>query len=188
MVSKSRSWRGVGPLGVDGGAEEAVAGFLQRGERVLDVALEAGVRGLHDDEVVEAGVDLKVCRFARARLWWSGLVGAAHEGGGVRLAVDGEALPDCAFDRDRGGGDLRVAGEQEVDEFLGVVLHRGGGGVARDRVDGVLHGVGGEDFAVVAVVVRGVEVAGEQDLHGPLAQVVAVGRRVTFIRRTRDFP
>ncbi len=97
---------------------------------------------------------------------------ASHEGGGVGFVVDGEALPQGAFDGDGGGGDLRVAAEEKVGEFFGVVFHRSGGGVARDGVDGVLHGVGGEDFAVVAVEVGGVEISFEEDLHGPFAEVV----------------
>jgi hypothetical protein len=71
------------------------------------------------------------------------------------LAVDGEALPEGGFDDDFGGGDLRVAGEDVVDELLGVGFHAGGFGLVRDEVDGVLHGVGGEDFGVVAEGVGG---------------------------------
>ena len=130
--------------------------------------------------LVKAGDDAE---FAGARARDGGrldLARAAHEAGGMRLAVDGEALPHGAFDRDRDGGDLRIAAEQEVDQLLGVVLHGNGGGLARDRVDGVLHGVGGQDFAVVAVVVRGVKVAGEQYLHGPLAQFVSLGAARDF--------
>ncbi len=100
------------------------------------------------------------------------LVGAAHEGGGEGLAVDGEALPEGGFDDDFGGGDLGVAGEDVVDELLGVGFHAVGFGFARDEVDGVLHRVGGEDFGVVAEGVRGVEVAGEEELDGPLVEVV----------------
>ena len=189
VASKSSAVIGVAPLGGDGGAEEAVAGLFQRGELVLDVALEAGVGGLHDDEVVEAR---RGCGSAAAASRETVVVCSSPlprmKVVGMRLAIDGEALPHRAFDRDRDGGDLRIAAEQEVDQLLGVVLHGGRGGVARDRVDRVLHGVGGQDLAVVAVVVRGVEVAGQQHLHGPLAQVVALGPRVTFIRRTRDFP
>jgi hypothetical protein len=48
---------GVGPLGFEGGAEEAVGGFGERGEGVLDVAGEGGVGGLEDGEAVEAGGD-----------------------------------------------------------------------------------------------------------------------------------
>ncbi len=48
---------GIGPLGFEGGAEEAVGGFGEGGERVLDVAGEGGVRGLEEGEAVEAGGD-----------------------------------------------------------------------------------------------------------------------------------
>ncbi len=101
-------------------------------------------------------------------------VGAAHESGGEGFSVDGEALPEGGFDDDFSGGDLRISGENVVDELLSVALHGGGLGFARDEVDGVLHRVGGEDLGVVAKSVRGVEVAGEEDLDGPLVEVVVI--------------
>ncbi len=91
---------------------------------------------------------------------------------GEGLAGDGEALPEGGVDGDFGGGDLGVAGEDVVDEFLRVGFHAVGFGFAGDEVDGVLHRVGGKDFAVVAEGVGGVEVAGEEDLDGPLVEVV----------------
>ncbi len=45
---------GVVPLGANGGAEETVACLFEGRQRVLDVAFEAGVRGLEDDEIFEA--------------------------------------------------------------------------------------------------------------------------------------
>jgi hypothetical protein len=42
----------------------------------------------------------------------------------VRFAIDGEALPQGAFDADCGRGDLRIAAEQEVGKLFRVVLHR----------------------------------------------------------------
>ena len=51
---------GVVPLCANGGAEETVVGLFQGCQRVLDVAFEAGVRGLEYNEVFEAGVNLKV--------------------------------------------------------------------------------------------------------------------------------
>src|SRR3979490_840712 len=69
---------------------------------------------------------------------------------------------------------LRIAAEQEVGKLLGVVLHRCRLGTPRDGVDGVLHRVGRQDFAIVAVEMRAVEVAPQEHLHGPFTQVVAM--------------
>src|ERR1700733_114503 len=165
---------GVPPLRANGGAEEAIPCLRQCGERVLDVAFEAGVCGLEQNEVVEAGEDVEcasLCAFDAGGLAFAA---ASHEGAGVWLAVDGEALPQSAFDADGGGFDLLVSLEQEVGKLLRVVLHRGCRGGACDGVDRVLHRVGRKNFAVVAIEMGRVKVPFEQHLDGPLAQVIAI--------------
>src|ERR1700712_5594061 len=64
--------------------------------------------------------------------------------------------------------------EQEVGKLLGVVFHRCRLGASRDGVNGVLHRVGWQNFAIVAVEMGTVEVALQEYLHGPFAQIVAV--------------
>ena len=46
--------------------------------------------------------------------------------------------------------------------------------VARERVHGVLHRVGGKDLAVVGLGKACLEISIEQDMHGPFLEVVAV--------------
>ena len=110
----------IGPFGFEGGAEEAVGGFGKRGERVLNVAGEGGVGGLEDGEMVEAAGDGEGGVLVACNCGGLALVGAAHEGCWVGLAVDGEALPQGGFDDDFGGGDLGIAREDVVDEIFGV--------------------------------------------------------------------
>src|ERR1700722_9914142 len=88
------------PLGTDGGSEEAVFGLGQSGERVLDVAFEAGVRGLEQDEIVEARENMETSALLVLYVGRLKFVAAAHEGAGMRVAVDGEMLPHGAFDAD----------------------------------------------------------------------------------------
>ena len=86
-----------------------------------------------------------------------------------------EADPHLFFDGDADVLGLRVASGQELCEILGVGLEGGGGGVARDGVDGIFHGVGGHDAGVVAVCEAVDEVAAEINADGPFAEFVAVG-------------
>ena len=105
---------GVVPFGAHGCAEEAVAGFFEGGEGVFDVAFEGRVCGFEEDEIVEAGVDLECSGLGAFDVRGLDFGATAHEGGGVGFVVDGEALPERAFDADCGGGDLWIATEEEV--------------------------------------------------------------------------
>ena len=61
----SRGRRRITPDCADGGGENAVFGFLQRGVRIFDIAFESRVGAFEDDEIVEAGFDSDCRRACR---------------------------------------------------------------------------------------------------------------------------
>src|SRR5438309_226286 len=83
----------VWPLGLERGGEQAVMRLRQRGQRVLDVARETGLRSLHYGEAIEAAGDGEGLVLRAGNCRQLPLVGAAPEGSGIWLPINGQTLP-----------------------------------------------------------------------------------------------
>ena len=105
------------------------------------------------------------------------------------LSANVQMLPVFFRKDDARGGDLRIAGEKEGDQFFAEFLDAFGGGISRERIHRVFHRVGGKNLAVVPATKAGLEITFETNLDGPLPEIVIEWRcRFTFTRRTRDLP
>ena len=92
----------------------------------------------------------------------------------VRPAGRVEALPEVLDDLDGRPRNRRVALDEVTREREAEVLDRVEGALGRERVDGVLHRVRGQDRGVVALDVRILEVPLETHRDGEVLQVVPV--------------
>jgi hypothetical protein len=92
----------------------------------------------------------------------------------VGAAADGDAGPGLLDDVDAHGQGCGVLLDEVLANGEGELLVVAGGVVAGEGVDGVAHGVGGQNARVVAFGVAGGEVALEGDVDGEVAQLVAV--------------
>ena len=81
----------------------------------MNVALEGGIRGFHDNEIFETGGDGEFsCSIAR---YFRGLCFCAclKKGCGMRLSDDFEMLPRFFGHGHFGGGNLGIAAEKKID-------------------------------------------------------------------------
>ena len=161
---------GVGPDGLELGGEDTVGGFGEGGEFVAEEILEGGGGGFEDEEVFEAGFDAGFDEFLSAGAGDFGggaAAGAFGEGVRVGFAGDGETRPAAFGEADFSAVDVGVGlkemfGEEEAEGFgFGAEMLFG------QDVHGVLHGVRGDDEAVIGLGVGGVEVAlkGDGDIE-----------------------
>src|SRR4051794_5751465 len=164
-----------GAVAPDGGhlrRHQAVVGLGQRRVPIAREASERRARRLHDDEVLDAGLDRRGRRGGSDRRD-AGPFAAPDERirRGPAANVDGGPL--VALDVDRRHIDLR--GREEVlGKCATVLLERPVEVLLRERVGRVLHGVGRDDVGVVAIGMRGCEVALESDRHGQVPEPVTV--------------
>src|SRR5580658_1521633 len=150
---KSAAWRGIFPGRADRGRKNPVAGFLERCIRIVDVAFKRRVRALENHQIVDPGLDDN--RFARANYQTRALLAFASERGrrDPRPKMLDHVYPYLAH--------LRVVVEKMPNQDLRELLNGPDVVLARKRVDGVLDGVGGQNPAVVALLVTAREVAAE---------------------------
>ena len=167
VSSREASWRlGVCPSGFEFGGEDAVGSFGEGGEFIAEEILEGGGGGFEDEEVFEAGFDAGFDEFLSAGAGDFGggaAAGAFGEGVRVGFAGDGETRPAAFGEADFSAVDVGVGlkemfGEEEAEGFgFGAEMLFG------QDVHGVLHGVRGDDEAVIGLGVGGVEIALEGD-------------------------
>jgi hypothetical protein len=163
----------VHPVSLYGGGQNPVGGFLQSRERIAQVALKIRAGGLDDLQVVDAGFDQ------------DGLAGGGdnrgshfrtggHERPRMRASSEGNPGPEVLRDFDANLADLRVVGKEVIDEMLRELLDLLDRVEFRQRIDGVLDGVGREQRAVVAGGVAGFKGPLELNADGEVPEIVPV--------------
>ena len=161
--------------------------FAERGVGIANESFEGGLRGFHRDEIFQAGANRGGGARAgdeRRTLFLAG----ADERVWVGPALARDARPQVLDGVQVHALDLRIAPEEMLDQDAAECFGRAHRMLLRERVDGVLHRVGGQDFAVVALGVRGSEVAFEADAERDLLISCLSSRCVTRSSRTRDLP
>ena len=155
--------------------QDAVGGRRQRRVLVLQVVDESRTRGLHDREVVEAGLDL-------ARRPGHGRAGErrsplrSHEAVVVVAAVDPHAPPDRFVDPDARFRDMPVTLQEALRDGQGERLVGRVQVLQGQHVHQVPHGVGGHHRRVVGVRVGTGELAVQADGDAALTYPVAILR------------
>jgi hypothetical protein len=166
---------GPHPGRVDVGGEDSVVGLWKGGVLALVVRVEHGAGGLEDGQVLDTGLDLE----------WRAVVtlghgdetlflAVSHEGVRVRLALDVESGPTMLDDVNVGGVDMWVAGDEVVGDGSTETLNWPHLSLLGQNVDGVLDGVGWNDWRVVSMGVRLLNVALQKTAHSQLNDVLVV--------------
>ncbi len=155
-------------------------GHLGRHDPVVSVAqgrvlvarepAERRARGLHDDEILDAGLDRRPAEGSHHGRDPRPAAGA-DKGIGRRPVGRRDRQPAVLADRDARPVDL-LEFEEVVGQGATVCFERPGEVLFGVRVRGVLHRVGRHDELVVAVDMRGREVTFEGDCDGEVAQPV----------------
>lgn len=175
LVSAERLPR---PAGVHVGGENPVPGLGQGGVLVTDETVERRSGALQDAKTDDAAGDGDAILAADGSLDVPCLAGVLDEAVGVRLAVDGHALPVVGDDLDMGSVDVAVLLD-EVRAQKGGEVFRGCDGVLLGKqVDGVLDGVGRDNDAVVGLGVGGLDVTLEQTADGHFSNSLDTSRLV----------
>ena len=155
------------------GGQDAVGGRRQRGVLVLWIVDESRARGLHDREVLEAGLDFSR-RPGHGRAGEGRSALRPHEAVLVLAAVDPHAAPDRFLDPDTRFRNVRIAVQEALPEGQGERLVGRAQVPERQHVDQVLHGVGGNDRRVVGVRIRSRELAVKDDGDAALSHLVTI--------------
>src|SRR5579864_6446042 len=88
------------------------------------------------------------------------------------LPRDGNTRPEALPNVDVYFGDLWIAGKEVLAKPLAEVLDLSQRLLAGESINRVLDSVGGEDFAVVAACIDGIEVPLKSDVNGDVFQLV----------------
>ena len=142
----------------------------------MPIADEAGKRRigrLEKEKSVDAGLDART--LARELDAACPLLAAAA-GEGMRIfgAADHEALPRLLDEADGRLGHLAIGFQEVLGQRHAETLDVRQRMLPGEDVDGILHRVGGDDLAIVAVAVGGVEISFQPHIDAHLDQVVAV--------------
>src|SRR5258708_22967298 len=158
----------IGPVCRDSRGQNAVAGLLERRVPILLIAFESGTGSPQHDQVLDSGLNL----YAAAR---PGDLGSALLLAAARESVPIHADPLALGDFDAHARDLPVVTQKMPDQLAGEIFDLLAGPGLGQRIDRVLHRVGGEHGPVVARGVNRIEIAFELNINGDLGEVVAIG-------------
>jgi len=156
------------PTSLDVCAKDAVPGFGQTGVFVPVESIERGPGALEHKKTLEARLNGDTLAFSSHGLNNALLLAIAEEGVWMRLAVDGHAGPFVLDDLDVAGVDMRVGLDEVVADDGSKELGRCDRVLLCEDVAGLLLGVCGDDYRVVGLGVRGVDVALEEDADSHL--------------------
>ena len=92
----------------------------------------------------------------------------------MRASLDVDPVPELLREVDRHPPDMVARVEEVRRQRHAERLRLPHAVLGRQRVDGVLHGVGRQHAGIVAVDIRGVEIALEPDRHAEVEEIVAI--------------
>lgn len=150
----------IEPGDVTFGGKDTVAGFFQGGVSIPDIVLKTGVGGFEDQEVFDAGGkggSLPVAR-DEGNMFFGATV---DKGVGMRGTVEGHAGPAVFGELCSYFSNLGIVGEKVVCQEEAECFNGGREMIFGQCVHCIFHGIGGQDFGVIADGVYGFEVTGE---------------------------
>lgn len=137
------------PSAIDLGGENSVPDLWESCVRISDKAVELGASAFQNQKSDDSRADLDALASCNFGPDVACVVTVAGEGMCVWLSVEDHACPTLYDDLDVGCGDMRVGLDKVSSEYRGEELGRIDWVFFGFDVNGVLHGIGGHDNAVI---------------------------------------
>jgi len=144
---------GVGPAREDAGAEDAILGIRQGSVIVADEVDKRRLRRFQHAEILQSRLQLNFTSSGEGSGSETGSYRRHDEGVVVLLSIGIDTLPWILFDVDFDFEDVAVGGDEMAAEEDGELFRAAHAVLLRQQVHRVLLRVGGDDVAVVAILV-----------------------------------